>query len=85
LVAGSVIGMPWPCAVSARHGSRDPLVQWEQQRKKTAEHKTERREQLDIEGAEMRDAKKSAQDSRQSQTQGEIGNPNPQTDRWGLW
>jgi hypothetical protein len=57
----------------------------EQQRKKTAEHKTERREQLDIQGAEMRDAKKSAQDSRQSQKQGEIGNPNPQTDRWGLW
>jgi acyl transferase domain-containing protein len=82
LMLVSAIEIPWPSVAAARGGSRDPTVQWERQRKRTEDHKSKRREQLDLQGAETRDAKKSAEDSRQSQMQTELGNPNPQTDRW---
>ncbi len=76
------VGVPWPSTVAARGGTRDPMGQWEHQRKHTADRKAKRREQLDLQGAEARDAKKSAADSRQSQMQSELGTPNAQTDRW---
>jgi hypothetical protein len=65
-----------------RSGSRDPVVQWEQQHRRTEQRKTKRREALDIRGAEARDAKTSDHESRQNQMQNQLGLPNPQPDRW---
>lgn len=77
----SAVGVPWPGVVAA-HGRRDPLEQMERQRRRTDDRKIKRREEHDVQGAEIRDAKKSAQDSRQSQTQSEVGAPNQQTSPW---
>jgi hypothetical protein len=76
------VGTMTPRRAHARGGSRDPLVQWEQQRRRTAERKTKRREELDDQGAETRDAKKSSEDSKQNAQMQEFGQPNQQTDRW---
>lgn len=82
LAIAAACGVAGSSVAAARGGARDPLVQWEQQRRRTESRKTKRREALDLQGAEMRDAKKSASDSRQSEMQNELGHPNEQTDRW---
>ena len=76
------VGTMTPRRAHARGGSRDPLVQWEQQRHRSEERRTKRREQLDDQGAEVRDAKKSSEDSKQNAQMQEFGQPNQQTDRW---
>ncbi len=81
-LAAMCLDMLPPTRVHARSGSRDPLVQWEQQRTRTERRKEKRREELDAQGAEMRDAKKSAEDSRQNLQLQEFGQPNQQSDRW---
>jgi hypothetical protein len=83
LALGAVgLGAIVPRRAQARGGSRDPIVQWEAQRHHTEQRKTKRREELDDQGAEMRDAKKSSEDSKQSSEMQEFGQPNQQTDRW---
>src|SRR5262245_35466863 len=82
LLAVVVAGAVTPRIARARGGARDPLLQWEQQRRRTEQRKTKRREELDDQGAEMRDTKKSAEDSKQTQQLQDFGAPNPQSDRW---
>ena len=38
---------------------------------------------MDLRGAEIRDSKKSSEDSKQSEMQSELGLPTQQSDRWG--
>jgi len=78
----STIGLGWPAVVAGHGHAHDPLAQMEHQRRRTEDRKTKRREQHDLQGAEMRDQKKSAQDSRQSETQSELGTPNQQPHSW---
>ncbi|MBI3770700.1 MAG: hypothetical protein HY271_19705 [Deltaproteobacteria bacterium] len=85
LVVASAVGTAGPSAVGAHGRSRDPFVQAETQRKRNEEHRAKRREQNDVQGAEARDAKKSAADSRQNQMQTELGTPNQQNDRWNMF
>ena len=82
LLAVVVAGAVMPRIARARGGSRDPILKQEQQRRRTEQRKTKRREELDDQGAEMRDAKKASEDSKQSQQLQDFGAPNPQTDRW---
>lgn len=81
-VAAVIYEMLVPGPARARNGSRDPLVVQEQQRVRTERRKEKRREELDDQGAEMRDAKKSSEDSKQSQQMQEFGQPSQQSDRW---
>jgi hypothetical protein len=78
----STVGLGWPRVVAGRGHARDPTAQMEHQRRRMEDRKTKRREQHDLEGAEMRDQKKSAQDGHQSQTQSELGTPNQQPHSW---
>jgi hypothetical protein len=83
LTVGTVaLGGLVPRCAHAHGGSRDPTVQWEQQRRRTEQRKTKRREELDDQGAEMRDAKKASEDSKQNAQMQEFGQPNQQSDRW---
>jgi len=81
-VAALVYEMLVPTPVRARNSGKDPLVVWEQQKTRTERRKEKRREELDDQGAEMRDAKKSSEDSKQNAQQQEFGPVNQQTDRW---
>jgi hypothetical protein len=81
-LAAVALGTILPQRAYARGGSRDPVVKWEQQRHRTEQRKTKRREELDDQGAEMRDAKKSTEDSKQNAQMQEFGQPNQQSDRW---
>ena len=75
-----------PHAVAARghsHGG-DPLVAAEAQRHRSEAVRTKHRREMDLRGAEIRDSKKSAEDSKQSEMQNELGMPSEQADRWGL-
>jgi len=82
VLAVSAVVAVFPVAARARGGTRDPLMQWEQQRRRSEQRKTKRREELDLKGAEMRDAKKAAEDSRQTDQLQNFGVPNQQEDRW---
>ena len=76
-----------PHAAAARgHSSKgaDPLVAAEAQRHHSEEIRTKHRRAMDLLGAEIRDSKKSAEDSKQSEMQNELGMPTEQLDRWGL-
>jgi len=80
-VAAVIYEMLVPGPARAKN-ARDPLVVQEQQRVRTERRKEKRREELDDQGAEMRDAKKSAEDSKQSSQMQEFGQPSQQSDRW---
>ena len=82
VLALAAVGTMTPRRAHARGGSRDPILQWEQQRRRTEQRKTKRREELDDQGAEMRDAKKSTEDSKQNAQMQEFGQPSQQSDRW---
>jgi hypothetical protein len=82
LLVMMTVVVTWPRVIAAHGRPRDPLVRMENQRRRTEDRKTKRREQHDLQGAETRDAKKSAKDSHQSQTQSESGTPNQQTSPW---
>ena len=82
VLATVALGLMAPRRASAHGASKDPIVVWEQQKHRTEARKTKRREELDDQGAEMRDAKKSEADSKQSTQLQEFGQPNQQTDRW---
>jgi len=82
VVAGEVVGLGGVRRASAHGASKDPIVVWEQQKRHTEARKTKRREELDDQGAEMRDDKKASEDSKQSEEMQEFGQPNQQTDRW---
>ena len=81
-LGAAALGTIVPPDVQARGGSKDPLVQWEAQRRHNEEHKVKRREALDYQGDELRDAKKSSEDSKQNAALQEFGQPNQQPDRW---
>ncbi|HEY2388567.1 MAG TPA: hypothetical protein VGK30_16545 [Candidatus Binatia bacterium] len=81
-VVALIYEMLAPTPARARNGAKDPLVVYEQQKVRTERRKEKRREELDDQGAEMRDAKKSAEDSKQNAQQQEFGQPNQQSDRW---
>lgn len=83
LVAVIVAWAARPVTADAHGRSHDPLAQLEQQKRRAEQRKTKRREELDVQGAETRDAKKAAEDSRQNSRLKDGGQPNPQTNRWG--
>ena len=70
-------------AVYARNQGQDPLARLDQQKHRTDVRKTKRRAELDLEGAQIRDAKHAEEDSRQNSQLNEFGQPNTQHDRWG--
>ena len=79
----------WPHAAGARgqHArNADPLAAAQHQQQKSEQTHLKHRRQMDIEGAEIRDQKKSAEDSKQSQMQSELGTPEPdQSNRWSVF
>jgi hypothetical protein len=77
LLAASATLAWWPRPAVAHGRSHDPRVRAERQHRHAEEQRTKRRQEIDLNGAEVRDAKKSAQESRQSQTQTELGPVNP--------
>jgi len=72
-----------PVAVHARDRGTDPLARLDQQKHRNEERRTKRRAELDLEGAEIRDAKQATEDSKQNAQMNEFGQPNTQQDRWG--
>jgi hypothetical protein len=72
----------WPHAAAARGHHRDPMQTLERQHHRSDVVRMNHRKEMDLRGAEIRDAKKSAQDSRQNQMQTELGPVNEQSDRF---
>ena len=81
-VTAAMAAMVWPRAARARGHHRDPMQQLEQQHHRSDVVRLKHRKEMDLSGAEIRDAKKSAQDSHQGEMQTELGPVNEQTNRW---
>jgi len=80
----ALLGFVSPTPAHARHGG-DAFANAEKQRRHTEEHKMKRREQAEVQGEEIRDSKKSEQDSKQSQLQSTLGTVNQQGSRFSLY
>ena len=83
MAATAVVSRPHAAAARGHSHGGDPLVAAEQQRHRSEEVRTKHRREMDLRGAEIRDSKKSAEDSKQNEMQSELGMPTQQSDRWG--
>jgi len=84
VAATAAVSLPHAAAARGHSKGGDPLVAAEAQRHRSEEVRTKHRREMDLRGAEIRDSKKSAEDSKQSEMQNELGMPSEQADRWGL-
>jgi hypothetical protein len=84
-IAATAAAVSWPHVAAARGHSRDPIQQAERQHHRSDVVRMKHRQEMDLRGSEIRDAKKSAQDSRQGQMQTELGPVNEQPDRWSTY